>query len=395
MTSLSNEKVQLLLDQPRGRGMVVSCYTDMRVVAGFEPHWLQPFKTEASVLRESLEDDHQARQELERDIEAIQRALEAPEARQARGMAVFSAAERGLFLAFPSDIPFANRLVVDDEPYVVPLLEGYVQQQGYLAVLTDTHRGRIYAAGIGGLRLLDEFDEEVPRKNRSAGERWGKQQATIARHREDCILHYHKELAARVKQRWDEYPYNGIVLLGADDPLSAFRALLSERLQARVVDQAPHAWTVEQSDIEVEVRSVIERAAVARQREALDEFAGRIKEKCAVAAGPREVIEALRNGQVSELILEPDSGAIASRCLGCHSLFAEERLACPYCDTACSRCNLWQHLLAMALGHGVRVQFVPTPSDLSQHGGIGALLLRDEPQWAPASVDHSGREVQA
>ncbi len=38
---------------------------------------------------------------------------------------------------------------------------------------TDTHRGRIHAASRGRPRLLNEFDAEIPRKQRSSGERWG------------------------------------------------------------------------------------------------------------------------------------------------------------------------------------------------------------------------------
>ena len=55
-------------------------------------------------------------------------------------MAVFSAAARDFFLALPSEVPFENRLVIGDEPYVVPLVEAYLREQGYLVILADTHR---------------------------------------------------------------------------------------------------------------------------------------------------------------------------------------------------------------------------------------------------------------
>ncbi len=382
MAAPSRDHVRLLLDQPRGRGMVVSCYADTSVAEGFESHWLQPFKTEASRVRQRLADDHQARQEFERNLEAIRRALEAPEARQAKGMAVFSAASRDSFVTVPSEVPFPNRLVVDEEPYVVPLVEAYLRQRGYLVVLTDTHRGRLYAAGPGEARLLDEIEEEVPRKNRAAGERWGKQQATIARHREDHILHYHKELARRVERCWDEYPYQGIILLGATDPVAQLRGLLPGRLADRVVDLAPHAWTEGRAAIEAEVRTVIELASGARERRVLDELARRLKEGSAVAAGAQEVIDALRNGQVAALVLGPDPGATASRCTGCRALFAAARESCPYCRAPCEACNLWQEVLRLALGHGIWVELVRPDAELARHGGIAALLARNEPQWA-------------
>jgi peptide subunit release factor 1 (eRF1) len=381
MGNLSRDHVQLLLDQPRGRGMVVSCYADTAVTEGFEAHWLQTFKTEASEIRQRLADDHPARQEFERDLQTIRGALESPEARHARGMAVFSAAGRDFFLALPADLPFEPRLVVDEEPYVVPLLENYLRQRGYLVVLADTHRGRVYAAGQGGSRLLGEFDEVVPKKNRSAGERWGKQQATIDRHRKDHILHFHKELARRVEQAWDEYHYQGIILLGQREVLEQFRGLLPDRLAGRVVHEAPHAWTGGQGEIDAEVRAVIDLSQTAREQRVLSELSRRMKEGSAVAAGPQEVINALRDGQVAELILGPDPGAAASRCTGCRSLFAAERETCPYCAAPCRKGNLWQEILAVGMNHGIRVNLVKPAAELGRHGGIAALLARSEPQW--------------
>jgi hypothetical protein len=36
----------------------------------------------------------------------------------------------------------------------------------------------------------------------------------------------------------------------------------------------------------------------------------------------------------------------------------------------------------MALGHGIRVHLVRAPAELERYGGIGALLLREEPPRA-------------
>ena len=363
--------------------MVASCYADTSVAEGFQTHWLQPFKTEASRIRQLMGEDHQARLEFERDLEAIRGAMESAEARQARGMAVFSAASRDFFLALPSEVPFDNRLVAGAEPYVVPLVEAYLRQWGYLVVLADTHRASIYRAGPGGSRLLDAIDEFVPKKQHSAGERWGKQQATIERHRKDHILHFHKELARRVEQAWDEHAYQGMILLGQREVLEQFRSLLPSHVADRVVHEAPHAWTEGQAEIDAEVRTVSMAAQEAQERSILDELRGRVGEGCAVATGPQEVIEALRNGQVDELIIGPDPGTVGSCCHGCRSLFAARRETCPYCGELCRTCNLWQQILALAMDHGIRISLVKKPPELTRYGVIAALLARAQPQWVP------------
>ena len=82
MSTLMTKDIQVLLDEPRGQGMVVSRYANTSVSEGFASHWLQPFKTEAGRIRQLLADDHQRRLEFERNVDAIRQALESPEARQ-------------------------------------------------------------------------------------------------------------------------------------------------------------------------------------------------------------------------------------------------------------------------------------------------------------------------
>jgi len=389
MAALVTKDMQVLLDLPKDRGMVVSCYADTSVSEGFASHWLQPLKTEASRIRQQLADDHQARLEFEGNLAAIRRALESPEARQARGMAVFSATGRGFFLALHAIEPYENRLVVAEEPHVVPLLDAYFRQRGYLVVLTDTHRARWYAAGPGGSRPLGELDESVPKKQHSAGERWGKQQATIERHRKDHILHFQKELARRVEEAWGEYPYQGIILLGEHEVLEQFRNLLPPRLSLRVVHEAAQAWTERHVEIDEEVREVIKTAQADHESRVLAELDRRLHEATAVAAGPQEVIVALRDGQVTALILGPDPGTAASHCTGCRAIFVTLHAVCPYCDAQCRTVNLWQEILAFAVRHGIWVHQVQPSARLAAHGGIAALLARDEPQWGSAATPAS------
>ena len=137
----------------------------------------------------------------------------------------------------------------------------------------------------------------------------GKQQATIDRHRKDHILHFQKELVRCLEDAWSDYPYQGIILLGEHEVLERFRHVMPARLSSRVVDESPHAWTDEQVLIDEEVRGVIAKALTAEESRILAEFDRRLHEATAVAAGPQEVIDALRDGQVAALILGPDTAA--------------------------------------------------------------------------------------
>jgi peptide subunit release factor 1 (eRF1) len=397
MTEATPGDVQVLLDHPRGEGMVVSCYADTSLAAGFQSLWPQHLKNEVARIEHQLADDHQARLRFERDIQAVRRTLEDPAVHKVPGVAVFSASDRGLFHVFALGMRVKNRLVLDEQPYVVPLLEAMHRQRRYLVVLTDSHRGRLYQVGWGRTHLIREIDEPVPRRQRSAGERWGKQQATIARHREDHLLHYRKELARGIEQAWPDAPFRGLILLGDDETIKAVRDRLPSGLVNRIVHTAPRSWRRKQPGVDATVRAVLQKALRAHDAELTEDLERRLRERHLIAAGPQEVINALRNGQVGYpgyLVLESDRGDTATRCAGCSSVFAATHDVCPFCQRRCEKVNLWQEILSLAARHGVTTHFVDDSAELSRHGGIAAVLSRQEP-WELAEVSSLKSEVSS
>jgi hypothetical protein len=259
-------------------------------------------------------------------------------------------------------------------------------------VLTDSHHGQLYEAAWGHTRLLQEIEEPVPRRQRSAGERWGKQQATIERHREDHVLHYRKDLASAIEHVWPTAPFRGLILLGDCETVDALPALLPSALSTRVVHTGPYSWAMGKPDIDAKVQEVLDAALREHDASLLADFERRLDEQYLIAAGPQEVINALRNGQVGYpgyLVLESDRGQMAARCTRCESVFTTIHTKCPVCQGACEKVNLWQEILLFAARHNIVAHIVGSHPLLAQHGGVAAVLSRSEP-WEPATVGATG-----
>ena len=356
---------------------------------GFLSLWSQHLKNEAGAIEQRLAADHQAQAHLAKDLAIIRRALEERIAPRARGMALFSAAARGFFRAFTLGVPVKDRLVLDEAPYLVPLLEAMHRQRRYLLVLTDSHRGRLYEAAWGHTHLLRQIDQDIPRRQKSAGELWGKQQATIARHREDHLLHYRKELASAIANAWPDAPFRGLVLLGDHKTIAALHAILPSPFENRVVHTGPYSWAREEPTLDAKVQEVLDD--VFRQHDArlMEELERRLHEHYLVAAGPQEVINALRNGQVGYpgyVVLESDRGETAARCTRCESVFTTMHATCPFCQGTCEKVNLWQEILVFAARHDITAHTVASHPALSRHGGVAAALSRSAP-WEPAAAE--------
>lgn len=382
--ALTFDDLQPLLNQFQGDGLSVSCYADLSVATGATARWPGPFKAKAAAVKEMLADDPRAWRQFEDNFHAVGQALEAADARRARGLAVFAARQRDFFRSYALDVPVENELVIHEAPYLVPLLQALRQQREYLVVLTDTHRGRLFAATPGSVRLLQEIEEVVPRRQHSAGERWGKEQATLARHREDRILHYQKELLEVAEKAWAEHPFQGLILLGEHEVLEHFRKQLPPRLAAQVIHEGPHSWTEKPLAIEGEIRAFLTGALRAQEEKVMADLNQRFREGYGVAAGPGAVLEAIETGRVGPrghgyLVFGPDPREVVARCTACRSLWVEVPAACPRCEAPCVEASLWEELLLLALRHELAVHVVRGNPELARRGGVAAMLARPVP----------------
>ena len=101
------------------------------------------------------------------------------------------------------------------------------------------------------------------------------------------------------------------------------------------------------------------------------------------------MIDALRNGQVGYpgyIVLEPDRGEMAARCTRCESVFTTMHTTCPFCQGTCEKVNLWQEIFLFAARHNITMHTVDSNAQLLRHGGVAAVLSRQEP-WEPAAAE--------
>jgi hypothetical protein len=389
--AMALEDLRPLLDQFRGDGLMVSCYANLSTAAGIPAQWPGPFRGKLTTIKQMLADDVSAWHEVEQNLAIAGRAVEAADSRHARGLAVFSAFQRGFFKSYALEVPVEDQLVVHQAPYLVPLLESICRQREYLVVFTDTHRGRLFTETAGSVRFLQEIDEAVPRRQHSSGERWGKEQATIARHRDDAITHYQKELVKLVEKVWTEHPFHGIILLGEHEILKHLLNRLPPRLAAQVVYEGPEEWPENSQAIENKIQTIISDAMQAREGQLVEDLKHRLREGYGVAAGSRAVIEAIEKGQVlphshGYLVFGPDPHEGVARCTACRSLWVEVPATCPRCQAPCVEANLWEELLLLAFRHALMVYCVNADPELTRRGGIAAVLAKPErlPAAAPS-----------
>jgi len=381
MFAIGYKDLQPLLAQFTGEGMMLSCYADLGVSESFRHNWELDLAGEVEKIRKAIGKDDRILREFDKNIAAVRDALESRTISDTRWVAVFSAAQRHFLMTIPLEVDVGTTLVLDRAPYLVPLLAAIHRRKEYLAIHTDTHRGRIFATTPGAIQLVAEFDEDVPQHQRSVGEREGFGQSAIARHREDRMMHYRKDLIREVEKLWEERPFAGIILLGEHEVLEHVRSALPSRLRNRVLREVPESWYEGVPQTEEKIRSIAAELFAEQASEVVPGFWDLLKDGQSVAKGPRATIAAIQSGQLGPagkgyLVFGPDPMEAAGRCIACRTLTDDPVGKCPKCQAPCAPGNLWEELLITALQHKISAHFVRDPKKLAEYGGVVAVLPR-------------------
>jgi protein required for attachment to host cells len=386
MVTLTRGEIEVLLDGPDRADYVVSAFADLTVQNGFERHVELHLKNQARAAGDALA-EARARKGLGENLEVVRGAVRSADPK-ARGLAVFSCAAKGFRQVVPLDFPVENRLVIDEDPFVLPILEHWYADPRYLAALVDSDEAHLFEVRHGRpdrVRDVVRTDQDEPIQRDKPRFSFKKRFAQTRHERlfgaeDDRFL---KSVAEAVRDHWQGHDFAGLVLLGQPSITGPLRRLLPREVAEAVVAEAPHAMADGLSD---EVLPLLDRAWADREAATLAEFRERCKEKHRVALGATEVLDALQQGRAAEVLLSGNADIPGARCVDCDYRLGAPVRACPYCNGATRTVNAVQEILVMAMRHRVPVHVVRRPSTkddpLAPANGVAALL-HAEANWAP------------
>jgi hypothetical protein len=389
MTKL-RQGIEVLLDAPDRHDHVVSAYADLTVQNGFERHIDLHLKNQSRAVGDAL-GETAARRDLEANLIVIREAVRAQADPLARGLAVFSGVTRGLRQVIALEFPVANRLVIDEEPFVLPLLERWYGEPTFLIALVDSEQAHLFEALHGRPdRVRDLQREDAGQAIQRDKPRFTfKKRYAHALHERLFGLaddRFFKEVAEAIRDHWAAGHFSGLILLGQPPVTSTVRKLLPRDLAGAVAGEAQHAMTTRIDGLSDSVASLIERFQADRATAALAELKQRWSQKHRVAGGPTDVLDALQQGRAERIFVGPRLDISGARCSGCRYRLGAPVGLCPYCGAKTRPVNAVQDIMKLAMRHRVPVQLIHHAGEkdapLTPYGDVAALLLA-EANWAP------------
>jgi peptide chain release factor subunit 1 len=345
--NLTTSRLRRLADLRPEHGQVLSVYLNL------DPAEFPTPAARASAISSLIHDaqrtiaelaerlEHDDRMALRADVDTVRDVLESPDIAEGgtHGIAVFACAPADLLETVRLPHPVQARVVIDDAPFVEPLVE-QAGDERWCVLLANRRSARIF---LGVPQTLDETDrvQDDLHSQYSQGA-WSQGRHQRAAHED---VRDHLEHVAQVV--FDLNKRSGIdrLLIGATEETQGelerrLHPYLRERLAGHVQIDVEHASL---EDVRAKTAEAVEEIARGREREALDRFRQGIGAGGRAAAGIEDVLAALTEARVQTLLLG-------------------EGFESP------------ERVVEKALESGAEIVFVRYHDDLKLHGGIGALL---------------------
>ena len=373
--SLSRGRLRRLADVHPDRGRVLSVF--MNLDPSELPTPAARSSAVTSILTEAArrvddagELDHEARRALRTDLERVREVLNGDVAADgARGVAVFACEPEDLLEVVALRRPVESRVVLDDAPYVEPLVHAGAAER-WCVLLANRRVARLFTGTGDQLGETDRIADDVHRRHEKGG--WS--QANYQRSVEKEVLDH---VAHTAEVAFELYKRRGFdrLLVGAPDELvgdleAKLHPYLRERLVGRVSCDVENA---SEEQVRACAGEKIEEFARGREREALDRLAQGVGSGGRGAAGLAEVLAALNEARVEMLLVARGLDA-AGLCDPATGLLYASPEDVPDGATAAPVADVVEKAIEKAIEQSAEVIGIRFHEDLGPLGGIGAVL---------------------
>jgi peptide chain release factor subunit 1 len=264
--------------------------------------------------------DHEQRVSLIDDVGRLRRYADGGVPREgARALAVFAAASSSLWEEVRLSTSVPDRIVVDRELHVAPLVQ-VAQAREALVAFANRRRGSLYRVVNGSIEHLAELtDDDVPSRHDQGG--WS--QANYQRHIDELAAQHLRTVADELDRRFRDGGRPPVVMVCPDEDRSELGKLLSSEVASSVV-----GWTTVEAHahapaIAEAVRPLVARHRAEEDRDVLARYREELGQNRQAARGWQDTFEALVEGRVDRLLYDQNASRMGHRCPSCRRPYSE------------------------------------------------------------------------
>jgi len=373
--TLTRGRLRRLADVHPDRGRVLSVFLNLDPAEFATPaarsSAITSVMTEAARRVEEAADlEHDELQDLRADVERVREVLNGDVASNGtRAVAVFACASAGLLEVVALREPLDSRVVLNDSPYVEPLVHAGGAER-WCVVLCNRRAARLFVGRGAELEETDRIEDDVHRQHDQGGWSQSRYQRGVDKEVEDHLGHVARTAFDQFKLRG----FDRLLVGGPEETIGDLEAKLHPYLKDRLVGRV--SCDVENSSLDAVRASAGQKItdfARGRERGALDRMAQGVGSGGRGAGGLAEVLAALNEARVEILLVGPGMTA-AGVCDPATGLLYATPEEVPDGATAVPVEDIVEKAIEKAIEQSAEVIGIRHHDDLGPVGGIGAVL---------------------
>ncbi len=370
---LSREELKEIAKM-RGEGaFFVSVYLNVNPATNVKDNYVIHVKNMLKQIAENMGKD--ALKRINSDIEKIESYIISNKRIFKKGLVILSSQEKDFWKEFHVAVPLKNEIIVDNTPYIKPLLDVLDNYQRYAILLVDKESARLFIVHLGEIEEYTEISSaDVPGKHKKGG--WfSLSEKSYERHTD-----YHVELHLKdVLKQLESFlsgEYVGRMLIGgSEEAVTKVKAMLPQSIAAKITGTFQAEMFANSKEILEKVEPVLKSFEEKEEVETIDDLLTKAMKNENAVIGIENVLNALQEGRIMKLIILKNYKNSGLSCINCGNLAIQELTSCPYCKGEMQKVNYIADLVAQkAVEQGAMVEVVSGNKKLEESGSIGAFL---------------------
>jgi len=289
---------------------------------------------------------------------------------QAKGVALFSSVDQGLWRAYPLAVPIDNEIHAGAKFYakcLVQLLDVYSR---YCVVLVDRAKARFFLVHLGQIIDKSEWVGEDVKWHKQGGWSAARYQRHVDKQAEQNL-----KMAAKTMTRFcKKSACRRIILGGAEDTLVQYREMLPKALQRLVIGTLSVDVTAPAVEVIERSTDLIRAEEQRGTRQLVEDMITATAKGGGAVTGLADTFYAAHEGRIHTLVVEKGLEAEGYLCDGCGYVSAEPT-KCPFCG---GKPHLVHHavnrVVHRVVDAGGTMKTVEDNEALVKAGRIGAIL---------------------
>ena len=369
LTPLTDIELRLLADTSDPRDVHLSVYLPT-ANRGDEQLNMTFVASRVKAIRKALEGD------LERDFEVtlgqVEEMFYHNPVPGERGRVIFASASSSFFVAYRLGVEPERKLVLDNSPFILPLMEMRDDYEDYGIILMDSDEARVYSVRSKTLEQVRSSSIDLMNRHKKGG----MSQKRFNRLRRGAIDAFISQIVEDLEGLEGLEEMRGLVVAGPGSVKKQLVDALPKHLQGKVIGMVDVSIEIPPDQLLAhgeEIASAHEREG---EMQAIGELRRAIFKEELAAIGVNEVRDALLQGRVETLLVSKDLSIPGWICEDCKHILTGGGgpSSCPDCGGTTSGAEIVNELMELAERTDAKVENVSGSDFLVSIGGLGAVL---------------------